>query len=109
MGKTASESGRSSTEFQASCGESAANKPASVAAVIEKNSATSRKMITAAAASKAICTNCTAVSDLPNPEWLKAIKIGYPGGWLRLFKSASDDDELKNPRRPSRSKSSAMR
>ena len=97
MGNVASESGSSSTEFHASCGESAANRPAIVAGASENNSRTIRKSSTAAKLSKRICMNWIAAFELPKIARTSAMRMEYPGGWPRLFKSANDEDELKNP------------
>jgi hypothetical protein len=75
IGSTEIESGRSRTEFHVNCGASAASNPAITPALKGSNSATIKKIITAANASQAICTNCTAPSDDPNIEWIDAIRI----------------------------------
>src|SRR5215831_6372428 len=57
IGSTEIASGKRSTEFQASCGEKAAKKPATTPVLRGNNSATTRKISTAEKASSAICTN----------------------------------------------------
>src|SRR5215813_5378806 len=65
IGSTEIASGRSRTEFQANCGEKALSNPATTPALNGCNSATIKRIITAARASQIIWTNWTDEFDDP--------------------------------------------